>query len=197
MKAKYRSMKVNDSWFIRDKRKFRKAQQLLTPCITERGGVWADFGCGEGIFTAVLYEEIGPSSQIYAIDKNQRALTNLKQNFHETYPEAKIHILHANFIEPLSLPALDGFIMANALHFLTNNQKKCVLGDLSSRLKDNGKIIIIEYNTNRGNFAVPFPFNEDQFILFANRLNLRKPQIAARAPSSFLGEMYAGTAFAP
>jgi ubiquinone/menaquinone biosynthesis C-methylase UbiE len=170
---------------------------LLSPCIEEVGGVWADLGSGEGIFTAVLYEQIGPSSQIYAVDKNQRALKKLKHNFHETYPEAKIHILHANFTEPLSLPSLDGLIMANALHFVKNHQKGRILADLSTTLKPNGKIILVEYNSSRGNCAVPFPLNEDQFIQLARRLHFRRPQIVARAPSSFLGEMYAGMAFAP
>lgn len=190
-------MKTGNNWFFREKRKFKKARQLLHPCIDEVGGVWADFGCGEGIFTAVLYEQIGPSSQIYAVDKNQRALNRLKQNFRETHPEAKIHILQANFTEPLSLPTLDGFILANALHFVKDDQKATVLGQLSTYAKPNGKVIVIEYNTERGNFAVPFPLSTDQFLQLARQLHFRNPRIMARAPSSFLGEMYAGLAFAP
>jgi ubiquinone/menaquinone biosynthesis C-methylase UbiE len=190
-------MKTESGWLDRDKRKFKKAQQLLVPCIIERGGVWADLGCGEGIFTAILYQQVGPSSQIYAVDKNQRALSRLKQNFHETYPEARIHILHANFKESLSLPVLDGFIMANALHFIENDEKANILAHLSTYLKPNGKAIVIEYNTNRGNFAVPFPLHEDQFLQLARQLHFQNPRIIATAPSSFLGEMYAGMAFAP
>jgi ubiquinone/menaquinone biosynthesis C-methylase UbiE len=170
---------------------------LLPPCIDQASGVWADLGCGEGIFTAILYEQIGPSSEIYAVDKDRRALNSLKYNFRSSYPEARIHLLHADFTEPLSLPLLDGFVLANTLHFVKDQQKARILGNLSTKLKPNGKIIVIEYNTNRGNFAVPFPLNQDQFIKLAKRLNLRKPQIVAKAPSSFLGEMYAGTAFAP
>jgi ubiquinone/menaquinone biosynthesis C-methylase UbiE len=185
------------AWHQREARKFKKAQQLLSPCIDEVGGIWADFGCGEGIFTAVLYEQIGPSSQIYAVDKNQRVLNRLKQNFHETYPEAKIHILHANFIQPLSLPTLDGFVLANALHFVKDDEKAIVLEHVSTYLKPHGKVVVIEYNTNRGNFAVPFPLSEDQFLQLAMQLHFRNPRIIARAPSSFLGEMYAGMAFVP
>ncbi len=190
-------MKKGSNWFSRDERKFKKARQLLPPCIDQAGGVWADLGCGEGIFTAVLYEQIGPFSEIYAVDKNQRALNTLKHNFHKTYPEAYIHLVHGNFTEPLSLPPLDGFVIANALHFVKSDQKAHVLGNLSTKLKTNGKIVVIEYNTNLGNFAVPFPFNEDQFLKLAMQLNLRRPQIVAKAPSTFLMEMYAGTALAP
>jgi ubiquinone/menaquinone biosynthesis C-methylase UbiE len=187
----------SSSWHERDARKFKKARQLLSPCVDEVGGVWADFGCGEGIFTAVLYEQIGQASQIYAIDKNRRALNKLKHNFQETYPQANIQLLHANFTSPLSLPALDGFVLANALHFVKNDQKASILGQLSTNLKSEGLVIFVEYNTNRGNLAVPFPVNEEQFLALAKQVGLQWPRIVVKVPSSFMGEMYAGTALAP
>jgi ubiquinone/menaquinone biosynthesis C-methylase UbiE len=185
------------SWHERDARKFIKARQLLSPCVDEAGGVWADFGCGEGIFTAVLYEQIGPSSQIYAVDKNRRALNTLKHNFQETYPKANIQLLNANFTDPLSLPALDGFVLANALHFVKNDQKAFILRRLSTYLRSEGLAIIVEYNTDSGNLAVPFPFNQEQFLELANQAGLQWPRIIVKVPSSFMGEMYAGTALAP
>ena len=184
-------------WHHRDERKFNKARQLLSPCIDEVGGAWADLGCGEGIFTAVLYEQIGPYSEIYTVDKDQRALNALKQNFLKTYPDAHIHILHADLTKPLLLPPLDGIVLANALHFIPNNQKASVLDDLSMKLKSKGKMIVVEYNANISNPAVPFPLNEEQFLQLARQLHLRKPQIVTKVPSSFLKEMYAGTALAP
>ena len=96
-------MKTETGWLSRDRQKFKKAQQLLSPCIFEIGGVWADVGCGEGIFTAVLYEQTGPKGEIYAVDKNREALSTLEYNFQETYPEASLHLLHADFKEPLSI----------------------------------------------------------------------------------------------
>ncbi len=190
-------MKIGNNWFLREKRKFKKAQQLLSPCIDEVGGVWADLGCGEGIFTAILYRLLGRNSEIFAVDKNARALRTLERNFQETYPEAKLHLLHADFTQVLSLPPLDGLILANALHFLKNDQKERVLEDLSARLIDNGKIVIVEYNTDRGNSAVPFPLSADDFLKLAIQLRFRKPMIVIKVPSTFLGEMYAGTALAP
>lgn len=190
-------MKTGNNWFFRDERKFKKAQQLLYPCIFERGGVWADLGCGEGIFTAALYEQIRPEGEIYAVDKNRKALSTLEHNFRITYPEASLHLLHADFKEPLSIPPLDGFLMANALHFVKDDQKAHVLEDLSKKLKPAGKIIIVEYNTHRSNFAVPFPLNEDRFLELATQVHLQNPRIMAKVPSSFLGEMYAGTALTP
>jgi ubiquinone/menaquinone biosynthesis C-methylase UbiE len=187
-------MKTEIGWLTRDKRKFRKAQQLLSPCILERGGLWADLGCGEGIFTAVLYEQMGQEGEIYAVDKNRKALSTLEDNFREIYPEASIHLLHADFKEPLSIPPLDGILMANALHFVEDDQKAPVLEGLSKKLKSTGKIIIIEYNTSRSNYAVPFPLDEDRFLELAAQVHLQNPRIVAKVPSSFLGEMYTGIA---
>lgn len=189
-------MGAENRWLSRDARKFKKAQQLLSPCITKSGGRWADFGCGEGIFTAVLYNLLGPKCEIYAVDKSQRALGRLKHNFQDTFPDASLHINHADFTTPLSLPALDGFILANAFHFIRDDQKGLVLVELSRLLKPEGQIIIIEYNTSRSNYAVPYPLPENEFLRLADLINLQNARIMARVPSSFLGELYAGRAYA-
>jgi ubiquinone/menaquinone biosynthesis C-methylase UbiE len=189
-------MRSENVWFQRDKRKFQKANLLLSPCITEHGGVWADFGCGEGIFTAILFQSLGPECEIHAIDKNQHALARLKRNFQGSFPEAHISICHADFTDPLPLPALDGFIVANALHFIPDDQKEQVLAAFCGLLKPGGKIIVVEYNARRGNYAVPFPLHEDEFFNLASRLQLHNPHIATNVPSSFMGEMYTGIAFA-
>ncbi|NIM93357.1 MAG: methyltransferase domain-containing protein [Anaerolineales bacterium] len=166
--------------------------QLLPPSITVSGGIWADLGCGQGIFTAILHECIGSESEIYAVDKSRRSLAQLDANFRETFPAAMIHTIHTDFTRPLSLPPLDGFVIANAMHFVNDNEKVRVLGDLSGHLKPGGRAIVVEYNASRGNFAVPHPLDENGFLELARRVGLREVSIAARAHSSFMGEMYAG-----
>ena len=186
-----------NSWHQREARKFKKAYQLLPPCIHETGGVWADIGCGEGIFTAILYELLGQKSVIYAIDKNARALRALERNFNMTCPEANLHPIQADFTHALSIPPLDGLVLANALHFIPDKQKVDVIKNLAENLKPDGKLILIEYNSRFGNLAVPFPLSQEQFLELAQELQLRNPQIVARAPSSFMGEMYAAIANSP
>ena len=190
-------MEPQTNWFSRDERKFKKARRLLSPCISEQGGVWADFGCGEGIFTAILFELVGPECEIHAVDESQRALSKLKDNFKESFPNAYLHVHHADFTTPFPLTTLAGCILANALHFIRDEHKGHVLEQLAKNIKPDGKIIVIEYNTNRGNYAVPFPLPEDGFITLASKLDLQNPQIVTRVPSSFLGEMYAGSANVP
>lgn len=158
------------------------------------GGIWADLGCGDGIFTAALYSLLGPGNEIYAVDKKQRALEALVRNFASSYPGASPHPVRADFSRPLSLPPLDGLLMANSLHFV--RRKKPVLARLVNLLKPGGRLIVVEYNTNRGNFAVPHPLDEREFLALAGEVGLHDPIIMAKIPSSFLGEMYAGMALA-
>jgi trans-aconitate methyltransferase len=187
----------SNSWHQREMRKFKKAYQLLPPCIHETGGVWADMGCREGVFTAVLHESLGKNSEIYAIDKNAWVLRALKRNFTMSYPEANLHPIRADFIQPLPLPSLDGLVLANALHFVPDKQKVDVIKNLAENLKPDGTFILIEYNSRLGNLAVPFPLSQGQFLELAQEIKFRNPQIVARAPSSFMGELYAAITHAP
>ena len=183
-------------WLEKNAGKLEKPRHLLPPCIPTQGGVWADIGCGEGIFTTVLYELVGPDCEIYAVDKNRRPLQKLLNNFAEQYPEANVMTLQKDFTQPLDLPTLDGFVMANALHFIQDDLKGNTLDRLVKLLKPGGRAIIIEYNARRGNVAVPHPLDEKGFVELASEIGLVDVHIAAKVPSSFMGEMYAGVGIA-
>jgi len=142
-------------WAQREARRIQKAIALLQPGIPGSGGVWADIGCGDGIFTSALYTLIQPDGEIHAVDRDQFALDALARNFAESYLDATLHTLHADFTRELTLPALDGMIMANSLHFIAD--KAPVLSRLIGLLKPGGRLIVVEYNARRGNSAVPYP----------------------------------------
>ena len=183
------------TWAEREVRRIDKAGTLIRPGVEGQGGVWADLGCGDGIFTAALVTLLKPGSHIYAVDKSLRALESLARNFAESYPAAAPHPVHADFTRPLSLPPLDGLLMANSLHFVRHKQP--LLARLVTLLKPGGRLILVEYNANRGNFAVPHPLDETDFLALAAEVSLRQPRILASIPSTFLGEMYAGIGLAP
>jgi len=181
-------------WAQREARRIQKATALLRPGIPGPGGVWADIGCGDGIFTSALYTLIQPDGEIHAVDRDQFALDALARNFAESYPDATLHTLRADFTRELTLPALDGMIMANSLHFVAD--KAPVLTRLIRLLKPTGRLIVVEYNTSRGNSAVPYPLDEHGFLELGRQIGLREARILSRIPSSFLGEMYAGMGLA-
>ena len=182
------------TWADREARRIEKARTLIRPGIPGPGGVWADIGCGDGIFTAALHTLTQPGAEIYGVDNDRRALDALKRNFADSYPDALLHAVRADFRRPLSLPPLDGIVMANALHFV--GEKESALAQIATLLKPGGRLIVVEYNTARGNFAVPHPLNEAGFLQLAQAAGLREARILAKIPSSFLGEMYAGIGIA-
>lgn len=173
--------------------RIEKARTLLHPGVPGPGGVWADIGCGDGIFTTALYSLIQPGGEIYAVDKSRRVLEALARDFGNSFPDAVLHPVLADFTRPLALPPLDGLVMANSLHFV--REKTPVLTRLTGSLKPGGRLIVVEYNTSQGNFAVPHPLDESGFLTLAREIGLHRAWIQARIPSTFLGEMYAGLAF--
>ena len=59
------------------KRVESKAATLLRPGIPTPGGIWANVGCGDDIFTCALYTLIQSGGATYAVDRDQFALDTL------------------------------------------------------------------------------------------------------------------------
>src|SRR3954452_14952900 len=91
------------------------------------GGTWADLGAGTGNFSWALAELIGPEGTIYAIDRDAKAIRQLVQRIAQADPGATILPQQADLTRPLDLPALDGVLMANALHFIRDQQAALAL----------------------------------------------------------------------
>lgn len=173
-------------------RRVRKAAQLLTPALTDAGGAWADLGCGDGVFSAMLCTHLPRGSTIYAVDRDPHALAAMQRNVAAHCCGHTLTPLLADFTQPLTLPPLDGLLLANALHFCREAAK--VLGQLVPLIQPGGRLVVIEYNTRHGNAAVPYPLDEHDFLRLAVGVGLPGARIVARAPSTFLGEMYTGVA---
>jgi precorrin-6B methylase 2 len=90
---------------------------LLRDGVPGPGGLWADLGAGTGAFTLALADLIGPTGQIYAMDKDRSVLRRLEQAMHARFPATTVHCRVGNFTKRLDLPSLDGVVMANSLHF--------------------------------------------------------------------------------
>lgn len=55
-----------------------EAVELIQHSIPQQKNVWADLGCGDGLFTNALSQLLADDSLIYAADKNKRALKNVE-----------------------------------------------------------------------------------------------------------------------
>lgn len=167
---------------------------LLRPATLDKGGSWADLGAGSGAFTFALRELIGPTSTIYAVDKDRASLDSLKNEYHTRFKnDTNLHLQVDDFSRNTNLPLLDGILAANSLHYFKDRVK--VLQHIKSFLKPNGKLIVIEYNVDSGNPWVPYPFSFGSFGKLALQAGFSEPQLLATNPSRFLREFYSALTF--
>ena len=89
------------------------------------------------------------------------------------FPQTNVHYMVADFTRPLDLPPLDGIVIANALHYV--RQKEPVLQMLRSYLKPGARLILVEYNDDRGNPWVPYPLSYPTWQTLSARCGLTSP----------------------
>ncbi|MGH2532228.1 MAG: class I SAM-dependent methyltransferase [Thermomicrobiales bacterium] len=153
------------------------------------GGVWADFGAGDGAFTLALRDIAGPAVEIYAVDRDRSSLGALQSVCDRSFPGANLHLLPADFTHPLDLPPLDGILAANAVHFVRN--QVALLAGWRAYLKPSGRLVIVEYDADQGNRWVPYPLSFVAFGPMATASGYEPPTRLLTVPSRFLGGMYA------
>lgn len=151
-----------------------------------RPQTWCDLGCGTGTFTLALATLLPPGSIIYAVDKDERSLAQIP----DQYQEVNIRKLVADLDKgTLPLPALDGVLMANFLHFIAQPSTFVrALQALSDRL------LIVEYNGRPPSPWVPYPLGFSALRdLLLERGFTQIAKVGSRA-SKFGGEMYSAFA---
>jgi len=167
---------------------------LLRPANVPEGGTWADFGAGSGAFTLALRELVGPHAEIYAVDKDQRDFRDLERAHRTMFATSQnLHTVRADFTGALSLPPLDGIVMANSLHFFKDKEK--VLRHVRSFLKLSGVLLLVEYNVDLGNPWVPHPLSFETYRTLALRAGFTEPELLGKAPSRFLREFYSALTY--
>jgi ubiquinone/menaquinone biosynthesis C-methylase UbiE len=161
---------------------------LLQDGVTERGGRWADLGAGEGAFTLALAELLGPGAHITAVDKDGRALQRIGAEMGRSFPGVALDVKTANFTRDLGLSGLDGVVMANSLHFVRD--KPPVVESVRRMLGPGGRLIVVEYSTDRGNPWVPHPFSYPSWEKLAARAGFATTRLLRTIPSRYFGSMY-------
>lgn len=152
------------------------------------GGTWADFGSGTGAFTLALAELIGPSGVLHSIERDEYAVRQQQRACHDRFPDRRVHYHVADFTRPIDLPPLDGLVIANALHFYA--RPEAIITQLKAYLKPNGRFIVVEYNVEHGNSAVPYPISFERWRDLAQAAGFTHTRLLATRPSRFLKEIY-------
>ncbi|SMO97184.1 class I SAM-dependent methyltransferase [Gracilimonas mengyeensis] len=115
---------------------------------------WVDLGCGKCLFSYALAAYLPDGSSILAVDKKNQvpikpSIKKVELTFHK-----------ADFLkEKLPIADFDGVLMANSLHYVKD--KKVFLHKLKEETSENGKLIIVEYDTTLRNPWIPHPIPFD------------------------------------
>lgn len=116
--------------------------------------LWADLGCGSGIFTTALSHYLQPGSKVYAVDKNPPVAIPV-----QPATNINVEILQLDFVkDDWPFQKLDGILMGNAFHYVKD--KISFIQKLQNYLKPNGCLLVVEYDTERAvPVWVPYPIN--------------------------------------
>jgi ubiquinone/menaquinone biosynthesis C-methylase UbiE len=155
------------------------------------GERWADIGAGSGAFTLALADLLGPGASIVAVDRDAGALRANARAMAERFPEVAFETRVADFLAPLELASLDGIVAANSLHFVPREQKVQTVMRLAATLRPGGRLLVVEYDADRGNPWVPHPFSVASWQRMAAEAGLQGTVEIGRVPSRFLGAIYA------
>lgn len=117
------------------------------------GSVVADFGCANGYFSLPVAEKIGEEGVVYCLDILPQCIETVESQA-KTKGVTNIIAKRANIEKDggSKLPdsSCDWVIVKNVLFM--NNNKETILGEAKRVLKDDGKILVIEWNSD--NYAM-------------------------------------------
>src|SRR5215212_7287675 len=156
---------------------------LIRGGVPAPGGTWADLGAGTGNFSWALAELLGTQGLIYAIDRDAKAIRALHQRIVQANPGTTIIPQQADLTRPLDLPALDGVLMANSLHFIRDQPAALAL--VTGYLRPGGLLLIVEYDLRSPLPWVPFPVSLVHLAHLAAAAGFEPPaEIGRRASAS-------------
>lgn len=156
------------------------------------GAVWADLGSGAGAFTLALAELLGPGGRIVSVDRDPGALSDQAVAMAARFPEIELEQRVADFTADLALAALDGIVMANSLHF--QRDRAAVVRHVRAMLRPGGRLVLVEYDADRGNPWVPYPLSFATWQVMAVEAGFTQPRLIGRVRSRFLGAIYSAVA---
>jgi SAM-dependent methyltransferase len=162
--------------------------RLIRAGVEGGGSAWADFGSGAGAFTLALADILGSGGSIVSVDRDAHALAAQGRSLRESFPDVSVTPLVADFGRPLDLPPLDGIVMPNSLHF--TREKVAVLRLVQGYLRPAGRLVLVEYDADRGNPWVPYPLSYRTWEALAAEVGFRETRRLASVPSRFLGSIY-------
>jgi SAM-dependent methyltransferase len=170
---------------------------LIRAGVAGAGRRWLELGAGEGAFTLALADLLDAGGHILASDRNERAVRAAEVAVRRRFPATTIETRAFDFTDAVPAGPFDGVLAANTLHFVRAEDRDPVLRSIRFSLAPRGRLLIVEYDADRGNPWVPHPFSFDTWRRAAVTAGFDEPRLIGRVPSRFLGAIYAAVAEAP
>jgi ubiquinone/menaquinone biosynthesis C-methylase UbiE len=168
---------------------------LIRAGVEGGGGRWLELGAGEGAFTLALADLLGADTEIVAIDRDPGALRRLEGEVSRRFPRTALATTVADFRDAMPDGPFDGVLAANSLHFVSD--PLAVVARARALLRPGGRLILVEYDADRGNPWVPHPFSFGTWQSLAAQAGLMATRQIGRVPSRFLGAIYAAVSDEP
>jgi trans-aconitate methyltransferase len=160
---------------------------IAHPSIAAGGALtWADLGCGDGTFTRALASQLPTGSVIHAIDTDARAIARIPS----APPGVDIVTHTGDFTRfPWPFGSVDAVLMANSLHYVSDQAAFLLRAVAQLRRR---RMLLIEYDTDRGNPWVPYPVSDASARRLAASIGLQQITALGRRRSAYRrAEIYA------
>jgi SAM-dependent methyltransferase len=163
------------------------AALIRTPLVDwARPQSWCDLGCGTGTFTEALAGLLAPGSMIYAVDRDQKVL----QLIPDQTNGSNVQTIFGDISSPtLRLPAVDGILMANSLHFV-----RAQVSLLTRLVSLTRQFLIVEYDRTLPSPWGPYPIGFNKLRRRFEEVGVKRVQKLTTYPSRFGGTIYSAFA---
>jgi len=161
---------------------------LIRAGVEGAGSRWLELGAGTGEFTLALADVLAADGDIVALDLDAGALRQLEGRLARRFPSTRVRTVVGDLRARLPEGPFDGVLAANSLHFVADVAP--VLRAIRAALQPHGRLVVVEYDADRGNPWVPHPFSARRWPVLARDSGFDEPTLIHRVPSRFLGGIY-------
>lgn len=142
---------------------FLDIKDVLLQADLKEGEAMADFGCGSGQFVFPAAKIVGNRGRVYAIDIQKTVLSFLKSEI-SRLGASQIKLLWADLEKPRAIKILENSVdlvlLSNTLHQVKNRNR--VLLEAKRVLKENGRLLILDWKSEAAPFGPPVSLRLDE-----------------------------------
>jgi arsenite methyltransferase len=142
-----RLMRYEDRWY------WQMPERVMNELDIGPGMNVADVGAGIGYFTLKMSKRVGPTGKVYASDIDENALAFLNERRKDAGLD-NIIIIHGRDDDPLVPEASVNLVLiVNTIQFVKD--KTAFLTNIRSSLKENGKLVFIQWDAEKMDSELP------------------------------------------